>query len=224
MKALIEISNLEFSFSPGTSALIENLSLRLFPGEIVCFMGVSGAGKSTLLRLAAGLEIPQKGTLTRSTNHISFIYQDYGLFPHLNVSQNVMIHELEKSRKDLNQAAASWLDLVGLKDFGLRRVDQLSGGQKQRVALARAFARQAELNLWDEPLCALDRTTKADLIPKIKTHIKSKNAGLLLVTHDFDEALALADRILYFEDTAVVFEGNPAEFRKYIARWSAESN
>lgn len=222
MKALIEISNLEFSYTPDSATLIDNLSLKLFPGEIVCFMGVSGAGKSTLLRLAAGLEAPQKGKLIRSTDHVSFIYQDYGLFPHLNVSQNVMIHDLEKSRKDLNQAAAPWLDLVGLKDFGLRRVDQLSGGQKQRVALARAFARKAELNLWDEPLCALDRTTKSDLIPKIKSHIKSSGAGLLLVTHDFDEALALADRILYFEDTAVAFEGSPPEFRKYIARWASE--
>lgn len=219
--ALVQISNLDFSYSPD-SPLIENLSLQLYPGEIVTFMGVSGAGKSTLLRLAAGLEAPKKGQLHRSTDHMSFIYQDYGLFPHLNVSQNVMIHDLDKSKSILVEAARPWLDLVGLKDFGDRRIDQLSGGQKQRVALARALARKAQLNLWDEPLCALDRSTKSDLIPKIKAHIKNTNAGLLLVTHDFDEALALADRIFYFEDTSVTFQGTPAEFRKYLQRWATE--
>ena len=198
-------------------------------GEVVALLGPNGAGKTTLLRAVAGLVPFRSGhvrldgkvledTATREyvpteRRPIGFVFQDYLLFPHLSVLENVGfgLRSRGASRQAAAEKAIRWLDRVGLKSYASSKPAALSGGQRQRVALARALAPDPRLLLLDEPLAALDVTTRADVRRDLKRHLDSFDGIRLVVTHDPLEAVALADRLIVMELGHLVQTGTPAE-------------
>ncbi|WP_240917739.1 ABC transporter ATP-binding protein [Phycicoccus sp. HDW14] len=210
-------------------------------GEVVAVLGPNGSGKSTLLGALAGLVPLSAGRVTldgsvfddatdgtfveAAQRPVGFVFQDYRLFPHLSVLDNVAFspHVRGMSRGAARAVAAGWLDRLGLAELARRRPDRLSGGQAQRVALARALAGDPSLLLLDEPLSALDARTRLDVQTELRTHLADFPGPCLLVTHDPLEALVLADRLVVLEEGRVVQEGSPAEVARrpateYVAR------
>ena len=203
--------------------ILRDISFQVETGETVCLLGASGSGKSTLLRIIAGLEAADSGqiafdgqNLTSTPPHLrdfGLVFQDYALFPHLDVSQNVGFG-LKMRRLPENQTAervANALDLVNLNGFGNRQVTELSGGEQQRVALARALATRPRLLMFDEPLGALDRTLREDLLGELRAILHRTNIPAIYVTHDQQEAFAVGDRILILHTAEIIREGEPAE-------------
>jgi ABC-type Fe3+/spermidine/putrescine transport system ATPase subunit len=203
--------------------LLEGVSFEVNPGEIVCLLGPSGSGKSTLLRIIAGLETPENGSILWNDEVIDHIpthqrqfglmFQDYALFPHRNVSQNVsfglrmlkMDQELIKSRTD------EVLDLVSMLSFADRKVTDLSGGEQQRVALARALAPNPRLIMLDEPLGALDKSLKAELGQNLRKILHKSGIPVIYVTHDQEEAFTIADRLLILHEGLIIQSGTPKD-------------
>jgi molybdate transport system ATP-binding protein len=205
------------------------MELTIDEGEVVALLGPNGAGKTSLLRAIAGL-VPFKSGHVRldgkvledtATNRyvpteqrsIGFVFQDYLLFPHLSVLDNVAfgLRSRGMPRGAATDKAVQWLDRVGLKSYLRAKPAELSGGQRQRVALARALAPDPRLLLLDEPLAALDVTTRADVRRDLKRHLESFQGIRLVVTHDPLEAIALADRLIVMEKGRLVQTGTPAE-------------
>jgi ABC-type Fe3+/spermidine/putrescine transport system ATPase subunit len=203
--------------------LLNDVSFAVPEGETICLLGASGSGKSTLLRIIAGLEEPESGfisfngrDLTSTPAHLrdfGLVFQDYALFPHLNVNENVAFGL--KMRKlpqgEISERVANSLALVNLNGFERRRVTELSGGEQQRVALARALATRPRLLMFDEPLGALDRTLREDLLNELRMILHRTNIPAIYVTHDQEEAFAIADRVLILHDGEIVREGTPAD-------------
>lgn len=203
----LSVSQLRKAF--GEKEVLGGIDLALNPGEIVAIVGRSGCGKSTLLRLISGLDKPTAGQikvngkpLAEINRSARLMFQDASLLPWRNVLENVALaaprHDLEIAR----QAVAA----VGLEDRGSDWPAILSGGQRQRVALARALASGAPLLLLDEPLGALDALTKLEMQGLIERVWQEKHISILLITHDVEEAAALADRVLVMERGRFVFE------------------
>lgn len=203
--------------------LLNDISFKLDSGETICLLGASGSGKSTLLRIIAGLEDPNSGSilfndidLASTPPHLrdfGLVFQDYALFPHLSVNDNVAFG-LKMRRLELDEIAervASSLELVNLKEFGQRRVTDLSGGEQQRVALARALAIRPRLLMFDEPLGALDRSLREDLLNELRMILHRTQIPAIYVTHDQEEAFTIADRVLILHDGQIVREGTPAD-------------
>lgn len=204
MAPVLQFENVAAGY-PGHPVL-RDVSFAVRPGEFVCLIGPSGAGKTTLLRLAAGLERPLSGTIRLDgrgvagdggwvppeRRRVGFVFQDFALFPHLTVLQNVLFGMERKDR----DAATGWLKRVEMADFSARRPHQLSGGQKQRVALVRALARQPQLLLLDEPFSGLDAGLRPSVRQETRQLARDTGTATLMVTHDLEEALELADRIL----------------------------
>lgn len=203
--------------------LLRGISLSVDEGETVCLLGASGSGKSTLLRMIAGLENPERGLilfngfdLAQTPTHLrdfGLVFQDYGLFPHLNVFDNVAfgLRMRNLSADEINSRVAALLEKVNLTGFERRKTTDLSGGEQQRVALARALAPQPRLLMFDEPLGALDRTLKESLLQELRSILHETKIPAIYVTHDQDEAFAVADRILLLREGEIVREGTPAE-------------
>ncbi|WP_246166218.1 ABC transporter ATP-binding protein [Nocardioides psychrotolerans] len=191
----------------GTVNALDGLDLHLDPGEMVVLLGPSGCGKTTALRILAGLERQDAGTISvggRDLTHVpankrdmGMVFQAYSLFPHLTVLDNVAfgLKLRGRSRKDRRQRAGDMLDLVGLGEQKARYAHQLSGGQQQRVALARALAIEPAVLLLDEPLSALDAKVRVQLRDEIRRVQSDVGTTTLFVTHDQEEALAIADRV-----------------------------
>ncbi len=216
-------------------------AVRAAPGEVLAVLGPNGSGKSTLLGAVAGL-VPVAGGSIRlddvvlddastgafveaAHRPVGFVFQDYRLFPHLSVLDNVAFSPRVRgrSRAEARAVAAEWLERLGLADLARRRPHLLSGGQAQRVALGRALAGSPDLLLLDEPLSALDARTRLDVQAELRTHLAEFGGPSLLVTHDPLEALVLADRLVVLEGGRVVQEGSPAEVARrpateYVAR------
>ena len=184
-------------------------------------LGASGSGKSTLVRIIAGLEDADSGfisfdglDLTSRPAHLrdfGLVFQDYALFPHLNVNENVAFG-LKMRRllpDEIIKRVTNSLEMVNLTGFGIRRVTDLSGGEQQRVALARALATQPRLLMFDEPLGALDRTLREDLLNELRSILHHTEIPAIYVTHDQEEAFTIADRILILHDGEIVREGTP---------------
>lgn len=210
-------------------ALALDMDLTIAEGEVVALLGPNGAGKTTLLRAIAGL-VPFSSGHVRLDGEvledaatgdyvpterrpIGVVFQDYLLFPHLTVMDNVAfgLRSRGTRRRDAADKAARWLDRVGLTSYAESKPDALSGGQRQRVALARALAPDPRLLLLDEPLSALDATTRAEVRRDLKRHLASFPGLRLVVTHDPLEAAALADRLVVMENGRLVQTGTPAE-------------
>lgn len=206
-----------------------DMAITVEEGEVVALLGPNGAGKTTLLRAVAGLvafragHVALDGKVLEDTatgqyvpterRPIGFVFQDYLLFPHLTVLENVAFGLLSRgaSRHDAGERATRWLDRVGLTEYARAKPAQLSGGQRQRVAIARALAPDPRLLLLDEPLAALDVTTRAEVRRDLKRHLDSFDGIRLVVTHDPLEAVALADRLIVMEAGHLVQTGTAAE-------------
>lgn len=203
--------------------LLNDISFKLDSGETICLLGASGSGKSTLLRMIAGLEDPNSGSilfndidLASTPPHFrdfGLVFQDYALFPHLNVNDNVAfgLRMRRLGQSKIEERVASALKLVNLGSFGRRRVTDLSGGEQQRVALARALAIRPRLLMFDEPLGALDRSLREDLLNELRMILHQTQIPAIYVTHDQEEAFTIADRVLILHDGQIVREGTPAD-------------
>ena len=203
--------------------LLNDISFKLEDGETICLLGASGSGKSTLLRIISGLETPDSGyvsfdgvDLTTVPPHLrdfGLVFQDYALFPHLNVYNNVAfgLKMRRLPQVEINQRVVNALETVNLVGFEKRRVTELSGGEQQRVALARALATRPRLLMFDEPLGALDRTLREDLLNEIRMILHHTSIPAIYVTHDQEEAFAIADRVLILHDGHIVCEGTPMD-------------
>jgi len=184
-------------------------------GEFVCFLGPSGCGKTTLLRIIAGLEVQSAGAVRQAGRDISrlppaqrdygIVFQSYALFPNLSVFDNVAYGLVNKghARKTIRARVAELLKLVGLPDAGAKFPSQLSGGQQQRIALARALATSPGLLLLDEPLSALDALERVRLRQEIRALQQRLGVTTIMVTHDQEEALSMADRIVVMNHGAI---------------------
>ncbi|WP_024444177.1 ABC transporter ATP-binding protein [Mycolicibacterium iranicum] len=191
----------------GTTRALDGLTLHIEPGEMVALLGPSGCGKTTALRILAGLDEATSGTVSvggvdisrvpASKRDMGMVFQAYSLFPHLTVLDNVAfgLKMRGKGKQDRLSRASDMLDLVGLGALGGRYAKELSGGQQQRVALARALAIQPRVLLLDEPLSALDAKVRTQLREEIRRVQLEVGTTTLFVTHDQEEALAVADRV-----------------------------
>jgi molybdate transport system ATP-binding protein len=213
----------------GVGAFELDVDLQVGPGEVVAVLGPNGAGKTSLLRGLAGLlpldagrvaldgavlEEPAARVFVPSERRpIAMVFQDYLLFPHLTVLENVAfgLRSRGASRPAATATAHRWLERVGLQAEAQRKPPSLSGGQAQRVALARALATNPALLLLDEPMAALDASTRVDLRRDLRQHLESFRGVRLLVTHDPVEAMAMADRLVILEQGRVLQSGTPAE-------------
>lgn len=203
----LEIHNIRKTYHGKTHALT-GVSLAIQSGEIVCLLGPSGCGKSTLLRIIAGLEIPDQGEVRLDgadladvpvyRRNFGFMFQDFALFPHLNVAENIAfgLRMARQPRAAIAGRIAAMLDLVNLEGYGSRSIFELSGGERQRVALARSLAPQPALLMLDEPLGSLDRGLREELLEELRAILRRAEVTAIYVTHDQDEALALSDRVV----------------------------
>ncbi len=213
----LNVAQLEVRYAGAAKPAVHDVTFGLQAGEIGVLIGPSGCGKTTLLRAVAGLERASAGTIRlgdalvsstarhvpAETRRIGMVFQDYALFPHLDVGRNVGfgIHHLPRSHRD--KRIAEVLDLVGLAGFETRFAHELSGGQQQRVALARALAPAPQLLLLDEPFSNLDVDLRERLAIEVRAILKAANATALFVTHDQLEAFAVGDRIGVMQDGAL---------------------
>jgi len=207
----------------GQFTALDRIDLEVARGEFVCFLGPSGCGKTTLLRAIAGLDRQDAGTIEiagRDVSHappaerdFGIVFQSYALFPNLTVRDNVAygLVNRRRPRAEVAARAAELLALVGLPDQGAKYPVQLSGGQQQRVALARALATSPGLLLLDEPLSALDARVRVRLREEIRALQRRLGVTTIMVTHDQEEALAMADRIVVMNHGAIEQVGTPEE-------------
>ncbi len=223
MKGL-SIQNLTTGYKQ--KSIIEDLSLEVTEKETLVLMGISGSGKTTLLLTILGIITPKGGkillndkkinTIPIEERNIGYLPQDYGLFPHLNVIDNVdyglKVRGLPKSEREA--IAEQMLTLTDLKGLETKRVDELSGGQRQRVGLARALAIKPGLLLLDEPLSNIDQVTKLDVAKQLKELFKKLEIPIILVTHNHEDALFLAERLAIMIDGKIEQEGSVNEIIK----------
>lgn len=207
MAHLLELSGIECRYD--AEIAVHDFSLRVREGQIACLLGPSGCGKSTILRAIAGLEGINKGTIkldgrTLSSasqlvapekRHIGMVFQDYALFPHLDVENNICFGLNKLSRDERHRRAGELLEIVRLTGYGKRYPHELSGGQQQRVALARALATKPRLILMDEPFSNLDVELRERLSLEVRDILKEQKITGILVTHDQSEAFAVSDMI-----------------------------
>jgi putative spermidine/putrescine transport system ATP-binding protein len=222
------LENVSYSY-PGTTQGLHDISLNVRTGELVAVIGPSGSGKSTLLKLVSGLETGHSGRIALDgedlsrkpvhQRHIGMVFQSYALFPHLNVLDNVAygLRLRKVPAGERHRRAHELLDVVGLGDYARRAVAQLSGGQQQRVALARALAIDPRALLLDEPLSALDASVRGHLRDQIRAIQQRFNATTLLVTHDQEEALTMADRVAVMHDGRLLQIAAPRELYEHPA-------
>ena len=207
----------------GTFTALQDISLAVHEGEFVCFLGPSGCGKTTLLRAIAGLDIQTRGLIEQAGRDVSalpptkrdfgIVFQSYALFPNLTVGKNVAygLENTRARRADVAKRVRELLDLIGLAEHAGKYPAQLSGGQQQRVALARALATSPGLLLLDEPLSALDAKVRVYLRHEVKHLQRRLGVTTIMVTHDQEEALTMADRIVVMNHGAIEQIGAPLE-------------
>jgi ABC-type Fe3+/spermidine/putrescine transport system ATPase subunit len=218
---MLEVRNIFKAYE--AKPILNDISFSVAAGETVCLLGASGSGKSTLLRIIAGLEPPDSGivsfnglNLANTAPHLrdfGLVFQDYALFPHLNVYDNVAFGlKMRRVTQDqIFERVVNALEMVNLSGFEKRQVTELSGGEQQRVALARALAPRPRLLMFDEPLGALDRTLREDLLNELRSILHQTNIPAIYVTHDQEEAFTIADRVLILDNGEIIRAGAPAE-------------
>jgi iron(III) transport system ATP-binding protein len=222
---------------------LSGFSMDIQEGEIVALLGESGCGKTTALRILAGFETADQGALTIQNkivfNHrqftdpsrrdIGIIFQDYALFPHLTVWQNITFGLNKKSRENQKQLAMEMIDLVALSGYENRYPHQLSGGQQQRVALARAMAPQPKILLMDEPFSNIDTVKKNQIREELHSLLKKTGSTVIFVTHDTRDVMAIADKVVVMKEGQILQQGTPEEAFKspqnvYLARFFGTTN
>ena len=207
-----------FRSSKESFTALDHISLQIEKGEFICLLGPSGCGKTTLMNSIAGFETLTEGSITIDGQKVKApsekyvtIFQNYGLLPWRTVEKNVELglETLKVPKQERKQIAMKYLQLVGLENFAKRHPAQLSGGQQQRVAIARGLAVDPEILFMDEPFGALDAITRYKLQDDLLHITKSQNKTVIFVTHDIDEAVCLADKI-------VVMSPNPGRIKAVI--------
>ena len=234
----LSLSHLQFCYPKNDTLILDDLSFELEKGEIACLMGSSGCGKTTALRVISGFETCRKGSiqvegkelasLDPSKRNIGVVFQDYSLFPHLSVIQNIEfgLKHSKKQKYSSTQTrtarAIELLHLVNLEGFDSKFPGELSGGQMQRVALARALAPEPELILMDEPFSNLDPTLRKELSLWLRPFLKKLQTTCLIVTHDIQEGLSIADKVGYMEAGKLVSFGTPQEVENSVKALKGE--
>jgi len=239
---LIRVNNLTKQFADFTA--LKNISLSVEPGEFIALLGPSGSGKTTLLRIIAGLEFQDSGEvlvdgrdvsgLSVRDRQVGFVFQHYALFRHMTVAQNVgfglSVRKKDRpSKKEIQHRAEELLRLVQLDGLSKRYPGQLSGGQRQRVALARALAIEPKLLLLDEPFGALDAKVRKDLRRWLRDLHKQMGLTSIFVTHDQEEALELADRVVVMDHGVIEQVGTPEQIymepaTPFVSHFVGETN
>ncbi len=240
MATIIQLRGLSKHYSK-TIIGVDDVSLSVEDGEFVTLLGPSGCGKSTLLRMIGGFEDPTHGTIHLAgrdvtweppyRREVNMVFQDYALFPHMTVGQNIAygLKMAGMDRATARAKAAEALDLVGLPDKIDQRPDQLSGGQRQRIALARAIVRRPKVLLLDEPLSALDARMRDQMRIELKHLHEKVGITFIMVTHDQEEALTMSDRIVVMEQGRVAQDGRPQDIydhpaSPYVANFIGTTN
>lgn len=209
------------SFIVGSTQILRDVSLTIEEGECLALLGPSGCGKTTTLRSIAGFVTPTSGNvsiggqsvvnLRPNRRNVGLVFQDYALFPHMNVRENISygLHRRRIGAKEIDARVAEMVSIVRLDGLEERRADELSGGQRQRVALARALVIKPDVLLLDEPLGALDRLLREQMQVELKRVQRELGITTVIVTHDQEEALSLSDRIAVMFDGRIVETGSP---------------
>lgn len=244
---ILRVTAISKQFHSSQIPAVNQVSFDLQQGELLGLLGPSGCGKTTLLRIIAGFEAPCQGKielqgkivagegywLEPEKRRTGMVFQDYALFPHLTVAENLAFglktQKPRPSRQQIQQRIAEVLNLVGLSGLEKRYPHQLSGGQQQRIALARALAPQPELILLDEPLSNLDVQVRERLRHEIRRILKSTNTAAIFVTHDQEEAMAIADKIGVMQKGKLEQIGTPEEIysqpqSKFVAEFVTQAN
>ncbi|KRO87446.1 MAG: ABC transporter ATP-binding protein [Rhodobacter sp.] len=223
---IIEVRNLVKRFGE-TAIAVNDVSLDIYEGEFFALLGPSGCGKTTLLRMLAGFENPSEGLISiggkdmvgvdPSLRPVNMVFQSYAVFPHMTVAQNVGygLKVTGVAPREIDLRVTEALELVKLEGYGTRLPNQLSGGQQQRVALARALIKRPKVLLLDEPLSALDAKLREQMQLELVRLQKSVGITFVIVTHDQDEALSMADRIAVMSKGRVEQLATPAELYEY---------
>jgi iron(III) transport system ATP-binding protein len=225
MPPILDIQNLSKSYD-GKKLAISDCSFQLERGKICAIVGESGSGKTTLLRLIAGLERPNEGSIKINGTIVSndalivppqkrelgFVFQNFALFPHLTVEQNIAFGLKKNKAATIEQV----LELTKMRGFEKSYPNQLSGGQKQRIALARTIARQPKLLLLDEPFSNLDANLKSELRQEIKTIVKRLGVTMIFITHDIMDAIDIAEKIILLKQGGIVAYDSIENFPKNI--------
>lgn len=231
----ISIESLCFCYDPSVKT-VDQFSMKINKGEIISVLGPSGSGKSTLLRLCAGLEVPCEGSfkiedkvifdkhlfVQPEKRGIGMVFQDYALFPHMTVADNISFGLKDMKRWDKRNRVREVLELVELTGFEKRFPHQLSGGQQQRVALARAIAPNPSLLLLDEPFSNLDAELQVKIRKDLRAILKKEGITAIFVTHDENDALAIADRIVKLKDGKIKNVGRPCDILGAVQSWEAK--
>jgi ABC-type Fe3+/spermidine/putrescine transport system ATPase subunit len=236
---LLQVHHLTKSY--GDTYFPHDISFSVDEGDILCLLGPSGCGKTTLLRIIAGLETPDSGQVLFEGHDVrdvpvhqrnfGLMFQDQALFPHKNVFENIAfgLRMQRLSEEEIRERVTEVLDLVGMAGFEERDVNELSGGEQQRVALARSLAPGPRLLMLDEPLGSLDRTLRERLMNELRTILKSVGVTAIYVTHDQQEAFAVADWMVIMDRGRKVQEGRPEEVyqkpaTEFVARFLGLTN
>lgn len=239
MKNAIEFENISRHF--GDVIALDNINITIKEGEFFAMLGPSGSGKTTSLRLISGFDRPTSGkikifgkemqSIPPYKRPVNTVFQDYALFPHMSVLENVAYSLLIKGvkKKIRVEQALEALDMVQLKEMESRKPSQLSGGQRQRVALARALISEPKVLLLDEPLGALDLKLRVQMQTELKSLQKKLGITFVFVTHDQTEALSMADRVAIFNDGGIMQVGTPEQIyqkpaNKFVADFVGSSN
>jgi putrescine transport system ATP-binding protein len=238
-KAFIEFREVTKRF--GSFTAVDNQSLAIYEREFHALLGPSGCGKTTLLRMLAGFEAPSTGSIWLDGQDlagvpphrrpVNMMFQSYALFPHMNVERNVGfgLRQDRLPRSEISARVGEMLKLVKMEDFAGRRPDQLSGGQRQRVALARALAKRPKVLLLDEPLAALDKKLREETQFELIGLQETLGLTFIIVTHDQEEAMTVADRISVMKAGRIVQVAPPAEIyeapnSRYVADFIGSIN
>lgn len=219
---MLKIKNLHFKYKNSKVDSIKNFNIDINKGEIVSILGESGSGKSTVLRVVAGLEEAYKGRITIANNivydnnyfvepekrGIGMVFQDYALFPHMNVAKNIMFGLKKMSKPEKEVRMMDMLKLVNLEEYKDKYPYELSGGQQQRIAIARALAPNPSILLLDEPFSNLDANLKERIRNELKEIIQKADITCIFVTHDIEDAKALADKVVIIDKGKIIKEGS----------------
>ena len=221
----VEIERISKSF--GDFKAVNDVSLKIYKGEIFCLLGASGCGKTTLLRMLGGFETPTSGKILIDGEDmtgvppyerpVNMMFQSYALFPHMSVEQNVAfgLKQDRLPKLEIRERVATMLDLVKMSDYARRKPHQLSGGQRQRVALARSLVKRPKLLLLDEPLGALDKKLREHTQFELISLQEKLGVTFIVVTHDQEEAMTLASRIGVMNHGEIVQAGTPSEIYEF---------
>lgn len=218
---MLKINNLHFKYKNSKEDNIKDFNLEIKKGEIVSILGESGSGKSTMLRIIAGLENAYKGKITIADKivydknkfiepekrGIGMVFQDYALFPHMTVAKNIMFGLKKMDKTQREKRMIDMLKLVNLEEYKDKYPYELSGGQQQRIAIARAIAPSPSILLLDEPFSNLDANLQSKIRTELKEIIQKANITSIFVTHDKEDAKALADKVVVLENGEIIALG-----------------